>query len=386
MRTPVFTTLAAVSFAAAATHPLPPAGGGDQIPVRLVSLPAPAGQFERAPVTFSWALDPSATLAGPATHVAESREYWQTVDGAELARGIDLTLTAPGALIRVSPGRGAMRLGPADLSVDGNGRAARLERAAGDAELQRAGMDVDPGTAVVRLGREHAGGRYRLRAAKASGRYVVHVFEPRSDVVLRARADHSHALGGETVTVDIAMAQGARGIAAHAEALLVAPDGSSQPVAVARGGDGRLSARVRLPTRASKAPGLWELQVFAQGEGVSRDARTAFAVAQPTVRFHGDYAFNTQLLRVALPIEAGSSGRYEARGTLYATGPGRVPRPVAQAHAAAWFAPGNGLLVLDFDRDHVPAGFGAPFEIRQLQLHDQTRLAPVETRERGPRF
>lgn len=111
-----------------------------------------------------------------------------------------------------------------------------------------------------------------------------------------------------------------------------------------------------------------------------------FAVAQPTARFKGDYAFNTQQLRVALPIETGSAGRYEARGTLYATGPGKLLRPVSQGHVANWFARGGGILVLDFDQSHVPPGYGAPFEVRHQELHDQTRLAPIEIRDRGVRF
>lgn len=386
MRTLLFTALAAASFTAVATQPLLPAGGNDQVPSRLVSLAAPTGQFERAPVSFSWALDPAAALSESAPHLAESREYWQTVEAAELERGVDIDLSAPGALIRVSPGRGARKLTATDLQLAGKGRAARLEKTASDAELQAAGMDVESGTAMVRVGRENARGRYQLRIPQASGRYVVHVFEPDSPVVLKARANRNHAVVGETVTVDIALSDAGSPVVATAEALLVAPDGDSQAVAVSRGRDGRLSARVRLPALAANTPGLWELQVFASGDGLQRDARTAFAVAQPTARFKGDHAFNTQLLRVALPVEAGSPGRYEARGTLYASGPDRLLRPVSQAHVAAWFEPGDGMLVLDFDRKHLPTGYGAPFEVRQLELHDQTRMAPLEVRGRGARF
>ena len=386
MRTLLFTALAAASFTALAAQPLLPAGGNDQVPLRVVSLPAPTGQFERAPVSFSWALDPADALAVPAPHLAESREYWQTVDAAELGSGVDIELSAPGALIRVSPGRGARGLMPADLELAGNGKAARLEKTASDAELKAAGMDVEAGTAMVRVGKENVRGRYTLRIPKASGQYLLHVFEPDSLVVLKARANRNHAVVGDTVMVDIALSDAGRSIAAQAEALLVAPDGDSQPVAVTQGSDGRLSASVRLPATASATPGLWELQVFAIGQGLQRDARTAFAVAQPTARFKGDHAVNMQLLRVALPVEAGSPGRYEARGTLYASGPDRVLHPVAQAHVAAWFERGDGMLVLDFDRKHLPAGYGAPFEVRQLELHDQTRMAPLEIRGRGVRF
>jgi hypothetical protein len=184
----------------------------------------------------------------------------------------------------------------------------------------------------------------------------------------------------------MSMAREGRAIAAQAEALLVAPDGSSRPISVLRGTGGTLSARVKLPVQASASPGLWELQLFATGDGISRDARTAFGVAAPTARFNGNATVDVSQLRVEVPVEAASSGRYEVRGTLYATASDGSLAPVSQAHAAAWFERGKGSLMLAFDRDHVPAGYGAPFEIRQLQLNDQTRMALVESRSRAVRF
>ena len=56
------------------------------------------------------------------------------------------------------------------------------------------------------------------------------------------------------------------------------------------------------------------------------------------------------------------------------------------AHSAQWMSPGRGDLVLAFDRTHLPAGYGAPFELRQLELNDQSRMAPVERRERAARI
>ncbi|HEV8694543.1 MAG TPA: DUF4785 domain-containing protein [Lysobacter sp.] len=390
MRIYVNAALIAASFAslsfAHAAQPLVPAGTGDQVPTRLVSLPAPAGLFERAPVSFSWALDPDASLTAPPPYTAESREYWQTVEGTQLQQGVELVTTAPGAVIRISPARGARSLNATDIGVRSNAKAVRLEQAVGAEELRAAGMDVDAGTAVVKLGRENAGGRYALHADKAQGRYIVHVFEPESDVLLTARANRQHVLGGETIAVSVAMSRDAHPLATQAEALLVAPDGSSRPVSVTRDPAGNLNARVRMPVQTSTSAGLWELQVFASADGVSRDARTAFGVAAPTARFKGEAAFDAQAMRVALPVETASPGRYEASGTLYATGSDGLQHPVSQAHSAAWFERGNGMLVLVFDRNHVPVSYGAPYEVRQLELLDQTRMAPLETRERGARF
>jgi len=141
-----------------------------------------------------------------------------------------------------------------------------------------------------------------------------------------------------------------------------------------------------VPASASQVKGLWELQVFGDVGDVPRDARTAFAVAQPTARFAGLFGVDAANLRVSLPVEAASPGRYEARGTLYATARDGSLRPVSQAHAAAWMDAGDSMLILQFARSHLPAGYGAPFEVRQLELNDQGRMAPIEARERGARF
>jgi len=375
-----------MSLAVQAAQPLLPVGARDQVPTRLVSLPAPAGQFERLPVSFSWRLDPHSALSDPAPHIAESREYWQTVEGVELQQGVALKTTAPGAVIRISPSRGSLPLDAVDVRIKGNGKAARLEHVANADALQAAGMDVDAGTAVVKLANENGAGAYSLQAANARGRYVVHVFEPASDVVLKAQAGRQHVLGGETLTVSMELSRGGRSVPAQAEGLLVAPDGSSRPISVVRDAAGAFNARVRLPAQASTAPGLWELQVFANGDGISRDARTAFGVAAPTAKLGGDVTVDASQLRVDVPLLAGSPGRYEIRGTLYATASDGSLAPVSQAHSAAWFERGKGTLVLAFERGHVPSGYGAPFEVRQLELADQTRLAPLESRGRAVRF
>jgi hypothetical protein len=84
-------------------------------------------------------------------------------------------------------------------------------------------------------------------------------------------------------------------------------------------------------------------------------------------------------------VTVGSPGRYEVTGTLFATGADGIARPVAQAASAAWLEPGERQLALAFDRRHVPLGYGAPYELRQLQLRDQARMGMLETRDRAAR-
>ncbi|RZA22034.1 MAG: DUF4785 family protein [Lysobacteraceae bacterium] len=391
MRTSKFAAVAAASLVfvagiASAARPLIPAGASDQVPLRLARLPAPAGDIERKPVSFSWALDPSAALSEPEPFLAESREYWKTVDAAEMVAGVDLPISARGALIRVSPARGAATLKASDLDLLQGGRKTGIAHIAGDAALQKAGMDVSTGTQVMKLGDQAGPGRYTLRAAKARGAYVVHVFEPQSDVVLNARADRNHALAGNDMRVAISGTRAGNGVRLQSEALLVAPDGGSRVVPVRANGYGGLEAVFTLPDDATTARGLWELQVFGDADGTPRDARTAFAVGQPTAKFSGIFGHSSASLRVSLPVEAASPGRYEARGTLYATARDGSMRPVSVAHSAAWMQAGKGMLVLQFAKAHLPRGYGAPYEVRSLELNDQSRMAPLESRARGARF
>jgi hypothetical protein len=380
--------LAALSNAHAADTPMLPATKSDQVPQRLAVLAAPKSAAERAPVQFSWALDPNAALTSDAKPtVIESREYWQETDGAALQRGLDIATSAPGALIRVSPVTGAAKVSADAVRISRAGRAVSAAKRTDAAQLQSAGLAVGEGTAAVQLADEAGAGHYAVQVAQARGRYVVHVFEPRSEVRLLAALSHDHGLAGTSREVVVDLQRGDTRLKAQGGALLVAPSGRSWPLSLKDRGDGRLRAAVTLPTDAGEQPpGLWEVQVFAGDGEIQRDARTAIAVAQPTAKLDGGYRFDAARLSFELPLRAASPGRYEVRGTLYATGPGRALRPVAIAHSARWLDGGAGRIELAFDRAQLAKGYGAPYELRDVELNDQSRLAPVERRQRVARI
>ena len=393
----VAATLVALPLHAA--QPLLPARSGDQVAPRVESAPMPSGTLERAPVSFAWALDPAQALSTPAPFVASSRSYWEMVDAATLQRGLALPLTAPDAVIQISPVPGARALAPEQWQVRDPAGVLAVDKVVDAQQLRAAGMRVGEGSAMVRTGSSAAVGSYRLQSAQAQGRYVVQVLEPNSPIALQLQADRQQVLAGGSVVLSArllddggsaALASGrttrARALPAGGEALLVAPDGRSWPVPLVAGKDG-LRARVVIPQDIGQVQGLWELQAFVSANGVQRDAKVAFAVAQATARFSGQAEVDSARRAVRVPLQIGAPGRYEARGTLYATGPDGQLHPVAQAHSAAWFdAPGNAELQLPFASVALPRGYAAPFELRDLQLQDQGRMAPIETRALALRF
>lgn len=394
MRTPLFLSLMlACGSVFAAPASLLPAAEGDLVPARLAATvkSAQIPDMERAPVSFAWAMEPGAVVDAQRPFVAESREFWTLIDATELKAGFRLDTTAPGALIRISPADATKSavLGIEGLALRQQGRLLNADEAfeySANAEaLKAAGADFGAGTLALRLDPRLGDGRFELVADKAAGRYLVHVFEPESDIALALGADRLSALAGGSFKVEASLSQGSAKLPLdEIGGMLTSPAGESLDLRFKHAGDGRYVAEVTLPESVQTGPGLWEVHAFTAAKlgdrEVSRDARTAIGIATATARLAGSAELKSgDGLRFALPLEIAAPGRYELRGTLFATGDDGQLAPIAQAHSAAWLEK-NGAIELGFGKELIPAGYGAPFELRELMLKDQGRLADLERR------
>jgi Domain of unknown function (DUF4785) len=358
-------------------------------PNRLVKLAVPQGVFERKPVSFAYALNPQAELARAEPSTAESREFWMQVDSAQLNKGMMIDTTAPGALIRISPAQGASDVDSSSVTLTRNGKKLAASQAfaniANGEQLQKAGMDVTNGTAIMKIADANGAGRFQLALPKASGRYLVHVFEPNSDVTLQAKANRENFMVGDELVVYASLGKNEKAMAnTIMSGLLVSPSGKSYDMTFTQTSTG-LRASKKLPSEVVQHAGLWEVQILAgasdSGLQVQRDTRTVISIAQPTAKLSGQYRFDPLRVGFTMPIQVGSPGRYELSGVLFATSKDGVSRPVAQAAMANWFSAGKAALSLNFNRANIPAGYGAPFELKYVELKDQTRLTQLESRE-----
>lgn len=394
MRHPLFIALllACGSVVAAPRAELLPATPGDLVPSHLVAAKS-AGitDIERAPVAFAWAMDPATVVEAPRPYVAESREFWTLVDAADLKAGFRIDTSAPGALIRFSPadaGKSAT-LGIEGLSLRAGGKqiggGAAFALAVDEEQLKAAGADFGAGTLALRIHERLGSGRFELVAEKAAGRYLVHVFEPGSDIAMTLAADQGSLLAGDTLTVSARFAKGGDALALDGiGGVLTSPAGENFPLDFKRAADGSHQASLRVPESALGGVGLWEVHGFAsakQGDlDIQRDARTAVGIGHATAKLAGGYTLDSSDgLAFSLPVEVASPGRYELRATLFATGKDGRLAPVAQSHSAAWLD-ASGSITLGFEKTLVPADYGAPFELRDLMLKDQGRMADLERR------
>jgi hypothetical protein len=396
--------------ALAGTFALLPPQSGDMVPSLLLSRPAlPAGtattpasnhvHVERNPLNVSWALSNDAPLqAQPQAFARDSREYWMDVAASELQKGIQLPLSAPGAIIRLSssdhlqgtlqPSSMHIQLGQQSLTVDH-----AANQLADTASLQAAGMAAPAASMVIRLKPELGAGIATLQAPAARGRYVVHVFEPGSPYTVTALADRDDLLLGNHVHVHVAMHDADQAVPlVAAGGFLRAPDGRTSLLDFQRQADGSFTVDAQ-PKAISSTPGLWEVHSFtvgtdANGQEVRRDTTTVFAAAIPDARLGGAGKITRavdQGIDISLAVMAQNPSRYAVSAVLYGRGAKGVMVPAAYAQSAAWLPAGNGQLVLHY----APAslrGIGAPYELHDLRLQDQAAIGLLERRTLAIRF
>lgn len=356
----------------------------------------------REPVTFSYALPAEQALAPSKPHVAQSREYWAEVSGAQLRAGLPIFVSAPGALVRINPSGLAQLGGRAkDLALDPaafeirNAKGVALsattatELLASSEQLAAAGAPFVEGTSAFRLAAAAGIGKLTLAASAAvdGEKYVVHVFEPQSDAVLALRALRNDYLHGQSLAVEaeLQIAGVAQGLG-QVQAMVTSPAGRAWPITFSRQASGSYRATAKLDANEKLAPGLWEVQIAASatkdGLTVMRGARTAFNVALPTAALRGVSKAGATASTFA--VEVGSAGRYEVRGVLYGMAADGQMKPIAISHSADWLEPGARQLTLTFDQATIQAsGLKAPFELRDLRLMDQGRMGLLHRQERA---
>jgi Domain of unknown function (DUF4785) len=395
---PKLTVLAALCASALAAHAeLLPQRAGDLTPVALApaSAAAKSAPVAREPVSFSWSS--RAAVAAPQPFVATSREAYFTVSGAQLAEGVALPVTAPRALVRLQPvGEASIReneaIHPSALIIiDAKERelpaGEGMEMLVSADRLAKADIPFASGTSAFRLSAEVGTGPLRMRAQGLSEaqRYLVNVVEPDSPLALTMQAAAPAYLQGQRVKVLAQLTHQGSATPARIDATLMSPAGRSYPLVFEADGAGRMAAVVTPDATDAAAPGLWEVQAnvkaTVQGREALRSTRFAVPVALSTAKLTrtADLAGTGNALTVRLGVEAASAGRYEVRGVLYGTVNGSL-QPLGVGNAARWMEPGQASIDLPFDATLLAASKG-PYELRDLQLLDQGRLAVLQRQQ-----
>ncbi|GAB4199246.1 MAG: hypothetical protein Tsb002_34700 [Wenzhouxiangellaceae bacterium] len=350
-------------------------------------------------VEFQWALAADAEIASsdPGSH-NESRQYWLDVSAADLNRGVAVYTTSRNALLRISPlqANADTTLELSALQLQQNGRLLSNDSSVNSfvtsQQLNAAGAPFAEGTIAFRLNRTVAPGALNLaiaNGAQPDARYVIHVFEPDSAVAANLHLAKGNVLSGAAIDIalNVSRAQGS------VRGFLISPDGkTSLPLQFRTQGDAYV-ASVNAP--AAQGTGLWEVQTFfdgaSEGQRVLRDVKTAVNITAPTARLSQqaslrDDGGRSDALALDVGVEVAADGRYQLSGVLYGTAKDGSQQPIAMAQSAQWLNAGNHSLPLTFtirNGEFSRTTAGAPYEIRDLRLLDQSRMGVLHRQERA---
>ncbi|TAN06413.1 MAG: DUF4785 family protein [Rhodanobacteraceae bacterium] len=394
--------LAATGPARYATGPVPVITA---VPGQLATAERVHLALDHAPVAVSWAVPATQRIdSSPRPYRQVSRQYLINATGAELQRGVDVPLTAVGDIVRISPlGATSAAVDAAHLQIESRGRkvdATQVSQVvASGRQLAKAGMPIQGGSTVLKLGASVQPGRVRISAAGARGRYLVQVYEPQSPFALGLVAERGNNVAGQPVQVSVTFVPPAAGHATFAPSaaranleqvtgVLQAPDGWSETVNFAPGAHGSYVASVMPPAAHAGERGLWEIHAFARGQAggqtVLREADNAFAIVLPTARFSRApvraVTHAGQGVSVDVGVEVGAASRYAVSGVLYGHTANGQLRPAVYAQAADWLEPGRSVPIrLTFSATALArSGLKGPFELRDLTLEDQMQLGVLQ--------
>ncbi len=376
---------------------LPPDHADLVAPPPVSDAPPPLASTDRAPVSLSWPIDQAADDldARPEPHRAHSRAWWQTAAPAELAAGFPLVISAPGALLRISPQDGAPLTAEQLELVTPDGTvlpgADALTPLADPAHLADAGAAFPPGTSIFNLRPDLDPGEFKLRAP-VTAPALVYVLEPVGSADLSLEPSSQIAFAGGRVRLAAALRHGEAVLSATSvDGALIAPDGAVTPLRLTPAPDGDLAGELDLPARGGAPGALYTLQLDAtaanaRGVRVRRTVTHAIAVAHPTARFAGPAAADQadSGLRVSLAVDVGAASRYAISAVLFGTNTRGEAQPIAVGQAARWLDAGPGEIELSFDAATLAAGgMRAPYELRDLQLLDQGRIHVLHRQARA---
>jgi hypothetical protein len=379
------------------------AGPGDFAAAKLTSQPAavPASRHhESASVQFAWRMTdtPAAALDIPRV---DSRQYWVDATGSDLAKGIELPLTAPGAVIRVSTlepnAKVAIAAQQISLALDGMPlTASAMSSLADGPALKAAGLDVPESSLAFKLGPDVAAGSLKLgvTALPDDQHMVVHVFEPESSWSGQLTLPQHTLFAGDAISIGLGVGDGKSQLPLDSvQAVISNPTADEQFALTLDPSSGLLLGTLPKSVQFTGQDGLFEAHAWVEtstpeGLTIRRDLKIPFAVTPALARFDGNaFASLDKDLHIGVGVEAAVAGRFQASAQVFGTAADGSLRPLAMAQTAATMDAGTGTLQFKVDAGLIrQSGLSAPFELRGLELFDQGRMFPQQRQQRALRI
>ncbi|QYK12674.1 DUF4785 family protein [Shewanella rhizosphaerae] len=369
---------------------------GDLTIDTLATTELPAVNGNRGGVSFSAPMGAAVQIQAPSQlDQSSSDQYWRTVSGAELNKGIMLAVSQNDSVIRVAPrgdaSSGALQHSPAispnqlrlykidKQSVD---KSASMIQSMSDPQAMATAGIVDDSSAL-RLSKQATPGVYQLQVVQplgANDSYLVNVKEKGSPYQLALSAPNRLSSQAPKLAFDLKLSNS--DMALSPTATLKQSDGRYHRLAVVKQGDNwqaQLPDELAMP---SSNLGLSEIQVDVEtrvnGLPLIRTVKTAFKQYVPAAKLKDQasiYWQDSKPTQAIFDLKVASPGRYQISAVLVGTDALGKQANILRAETAQWLD-ADGQVSLSFDAEQLKAsGLGAPYAIKALELKDQSQMA-----------
>ncbi|MDP7591686.1 MAG: DUF4785 family protein [Litorilituus sp.] len=358
----------------------------------LVTLANTDDEVEKKAIHFSQKLAQTATPRFTNKgYSSVSDEYWFEVTGAQLKKGIAVSISEPGALIRLSGKSGTDKglvsqntIDPNSVQLFKNNKKLTSAFSQKVTAQQLATANIFPNSSALKLDSRLGTGNFILKVDQnitERQRFLVNVKEKNARHKLNLSIKKQSYLLGQDIYFSSAIkGKNQFALKAKQKASIKLPSGKMVPVTFAKKGK---HFKVQLPEvdSSTKRGQLYELYIEAStvvnNIQVKRNAKVAFAVSAPTAKLHGKLVHKSN--GANLNLEVASEGRYELSGLIYGMNNQGRHVPFMMSRSAYFLPPGNHKLLLHYDKKIIKSsGLKPPYLVKNLQLVDQSRLALLQ--------
>lgn len=327
-------------------------------------------------------------------YLAQSKQFWLDVSGAELNKGVQLQLHSDTAVVRISPLKTVNNKSwqPGQLLLTLNDQSIEPTVLATAEQLKAAGMPLGNEAIGFKVQGLDDGGNLTLKLPgnAADAGYIVHVLEPESQHELKLQTGQQQYASGADVVIEAKLTHQKQSMPAQVQGYVTRPNGEKlQDLTFQKNSDGGYQAVVAGLTGEPLLNGLWEVHIVSTGEHkgrpVLRDASTAFAVHMPTAQFNGQ--LSNVAKKLAIGIEVATPSRYEISGVLMGLNENQEKQPIALMMSAKWLEAGVDAIQFDLPVELMKqSGLTAPYSIEQVSLKNQSLMVPVQSVSQGIRI
>lgn len=376
----------------------------------LVELNIPDAAIEKKAVHFSQRLSTKNLISfKDKGFTSVSDEYWFETTGKQLKSGVDLTISSSGALIRLSGKQtkgnysiSAKAIDPNSVQLFRNNKMLPTPFSQKVSQQEFATANIFPNSSAMKLNSKLGKGEFTLKVNDYlvdEQRYIVNVKEKNAEHTLHlSLAKQSYMPGQKIAFTSVLKAASTNKkvlMQGKQKAYIKTPSGEIKPVGFTKHND-QFQFTLPADLTSEKRGQLFELHVETENRTndlkVKRNAKVAFAIAQPTARIEtvgkllniasesGVITKNNAAPSFAdISLQVASEGRYEISAVVYGSSGKKLSLPFMLSRSAYYLTPGDHIVKLQLNTDIIKnSGLKAPYVIKNVRLMDQSRLALLQ--------